>query len=58
MVCWLVFGGGTVIDKVFYLEGFDKEYIKDTLVNHDGYPPYITVRREHEGHMEVPVYHQ
>lgn len=43
---WSVYLNGRFIDKVFYTSDCDAEYVKKSLVEHDGYNPSITVRRE------------
>lgn len=51
MVAYDVYYNGKNIDTVFYnkyAEGgapLDARYVKESLVNHDGYPPNIVVRR-------------
>jgi len=34
---------GEEIDTVFFNKGCDEEYVKESLVNHDGYPSDIEV---------------
>ena len=46
MTGWNVYLHGKWIDKVFYDDDCDAWYVKHGLVNHDGYNPDITVRRE------------
>ncbi len=36
----------TWIDRVFYDEDMSAEEVRRSLVNHDGYSPDITVRKE------------
>lgn len=42
---WNVYLNGKWIDTVFYTPDCDREYVKSSLVNHDGYNPNITLRR-------------
>lgn len=44
-VAWLVFLRGHYVTTVFYTPDCDAEYVRSTLINHDGYSPSITVRR-------------
>jgi len=41
--CWLVILRGQVIDQVYYSKDCDKQYVKSSLINHDGYHPNIVV---------------
>ena len=45
MQAWRVILGNRVIDTVFYQSGCDAQYVKRTLVDHDGYSPAIRVNR-------------
>lgn len=40
---WNVFIGDNLIDTVFYDKNLDADYVRDGLVNHDGYPAEIEV---------------
>lgn len=42
--------GGRVkhINTVFYTEDCDADYVRTSLINHDGYDPRIEVRKEKE----------
>lgn len=40
---WLVFRNGRVIEKVFYLADMTSVDVKQSLINHDGFPPNIYV---------------
>lgn len=40
---WDVILHGKTIDTVFYDDNCDAEYVKEGLVNHDGYNPLIEV---------------
>jgi len=43
MVAWNVYLNNRLIDRVFYMENCDREYIRNGLINHDGYDPRIKV---------------
>ena len=45
MIWWNVYLNGKLIDEVPYTEDCDKEYVYESLVNHDGYDSRIKVRR-------------
>lgn len=32
-----------IVDIVFYAKGCDCEYVRNSLINHDGYHPHIKV---------------
>ena len=44
MNCWNVYYRGKRIDSVFYDKDCDADYVRRSLVEHDGYPPGIIVR--------------
>jgi hypothetical protein len=44
MKAWDVIRNGKVIDTVFYTKDCDLWYVRNTLINHDGYPVDIIVR--------------
>ena len=44
MIAWEVYEGTTYIDTVYFAEDCDEKYIKDTLINHDGYPANIVLQ--------------
>lgn len=44
MRAWDVFLGKTLVDTVFYTKDCDAEYVRRSLINHDGYDSRITVR--------------
>jgi len=46
MTGWNVWLNGKLIDKVFYVDGFSSEEVKESLVDHDAYNPNIKVRKE------------
>ena len=41
MNIWRVYLGYTQIDTVYFTIGYDREYVYNSLVNHDGYSPAI-----------------
>jgi len=43
---WDVILDGEVIDTVFFNDGCDKEYVRASLIDHDGYDPSIEVRED------------
>jgi len=45
MIAWNVYIEGRLLTTVFYNETCDAEYVRTTLINHDGYPSHIKVRR-------------
>ena len=45
---WNVYLDGKWIDAVFYSEGIDKDYVRESLINHDGYDPNIKVVKARE----------
>ena len=45
MQAWNVFVGHTLIDTVYYDKDCSAEYVRDGLINHDGYPVEITVKK-------------
>lgn len=44
MRAWNVYLNGKLIDTVFFMEDCDKQYVKDSLINHDGYDSRIVVK--------------
>ena len=40
---WNVYLKGRWIDRVWFLDICDAQYVRDSLVNHDGYHPAIRV---------------
>ena len=40
-----VYSGGKLIDSVFYVPSADADYVRRGLIDHDGYPSDIRVRR-------------
>jgi hypothetical protein len=45
MIAWLVYLNGKEIDTVFYTPDCDAEYVRKSLVEHDGYHPCIRIKR-------------
>lgn len=48
MQAWNVYLDGRWIDTVFYSSKATRDYVLDSLVDHDGYDPEITVRRKNK----------
>jgi hypothetical protein len=46
MTAWNVYLGDYMITTVFYTKDCTAEYVRQTLINHDGYPSAITVRKQ------------
>jgi hypothetical protein len=44
MKAWDIIRNGKIIDTVFYTKDCDLHYVRQTLINHDGYPVDIIVR--------------
>jgi len=42
---WNVYLNGKLIDSVFYNTNCDADYVKNSLINHDGYDTRISVRK-------------
>ena len=42
---WDVYLRGHWIDRVWFLDICDAEYVRTSLINHDGYNSEITVRK-------------
>lgn len=47
MTCWDVYLCGRLIDSVFYAPTCSREYVRASLIDHDGYPNNIDVRKGH-----------
>jgi len=45
MNAWKVYVSGVQIDTVFYTQDCDSEYVRTSLIDHDGYPWNIVVRK-------------
>jgi hypothetical protein len=45
MTTWNVYFRGVQIDTVWYTPDCDVEYVRTSLINHDGYPRNIVVRK-------------
>jgi hypothetical protein len=43
MQAWNVYLGSRLIDTVYYMTVCDAEYVKTSLIDHDGYNPAIRV---------------
>jgi hypothetical protein len=43
---WNVYLNGRKIDTVFFDATCDRDYVLRALIDHDGYDPAITVRRD------------
>lgn len=46
MQAWNVYLKGRLINTVFYDKYCDRDYVKNSLVNHDGYSQKIYVEKE------------
>ncbi len=46
MIAWNVYLGARRIDTVYYTSNCNKDYVRSSLIDHDGYSPNIVVRRE------------
>ena len=44
-IAWDIFLNGKHIDTVFYAPDCDRDYVRRSLINHDGYDSRIVVRR-------------
>lgn len=45
MIYWNVYHNGFCIDSVPYEKDCDSDYVRRSLIQHDGYPDNITVRK-------------
>lgn len=45
---WNVYLNGKLIDTVFYDKDCDADYVRRGLIEHDGYNPAITVRKNNK----------
>jgi hypothetical protein len=45
MIAWNVYLGTKLLTTIYYTDDCDAEYVRSTLINHDGYDSRITVRR-------------
>jgi len=43
-VSWDVFLNGKWIDTVYFTDDCDEAYVKNSLINHDGYDPRIVIQ--------------
>lgn len=46
MIEWKVYISGRYVTTVFYTKECDAEYVRNSLIDHDGYPNNIEVRNE------------
>jgi len=46
MQAWNVFVGQNLIDTVYYDADCSAEYVREGLINHDGFPANITVKKD------------
>ena len=47
MSVWNVVQHDNIIDTVFYSQGLSEDYVRRSLIAHDGYPDDITVELSH-----------
>lgn len=45
MTAWNIYLRGKLIDTVFYDTSCDRDYVRHSLINHDGYDENIVVRK-------------
>lgn len=45
MMAWNVYLGNRLIDTVFYTKDCDADYVRRSLIDHDGYDGRIRVQR-------------
>ena len=45
MQAWDVYLNGKCIDTVFFMKDCDKQYVLNSLINHDRYNPCIKIRK-------------
>lgn len=48
MQTWNVYLNSQLIDTVFFNKGINKDYVLDSLINHDNYDSEITVRKSNK----------
>lgn len=41
---WDVYRNSKLIDRVWFTKNCDLQYVRDSLINHDGYPVDIVVK--------------
>jgi hypothetical protein len=51
MCKWFVYLDGHWINSVFYDDDCDGDYVRDGLINHDGMPDNIQVRKENTNYV-------
>jgi hypothetical protein len=49
MIFWLVYLNGKLLDEVPYDEDCSADYVRRSLINHDGYNPNIVVKKAKNG---------
>lgn len=42
---WNVYLNGKLIDSVYYTKDCDAEYVRNSLINHDGYNSNIKIKK-------------
>ena len=50
MIWWSVYLNGKLIDEVPFTNQYDKDEVRNSLVNHDGYDPNIVIKRQRTKH--------
>jgi len=45
MIFWNVYLGGNLVDSVPYEENCNAEYVRKSLIEHDGYNPQIKIKK-------------
>ncbi len=48
MQAWNVYLNSKLINTVFFNKGINKDYVLDSLINHDTYDSEITVRKSNK----------
>jgi len=46
-IAWNIYLMGKKIDTVYYDKNCDSQYVKESLINHDGYHPNIEVKKDY-----------
>ena len=63
-ICWTVYqpyrydnngnpSACKILDEVFFNENCDQEYVKESLINHDGFPSDIIVEKSWNNNSRV-----
>lgn len=55
MNAWNVYLQGKLIDTVHYVSQVDAEYVRQGLINRDGYHPNIVVTRAHDSVYKITM---